>query len=113
MKVFIAGGAGFVGQHLARRLASEGHSVRIYDKVLPKEGNGFCGDINRIHMYDFLQPILVLYLMYNGKCLDDALPLNPNAPNPTTIPKAQLAIAKNMSRGNRCRAACIMRPCPQ
>lgn len=47
MKILLCGGSGFVGQHLYRRLAdNRGHTVRIYDKVMPKEGSGFCADIH-------------------------------------------------------------------
>lgn len=33
MKILITGGAGFIGQHLARRLVSEGHSVTALDSL--------------------------------------------------------------------------------
>jgi dTDP-L-rhamnose 4-epimerase len=33
MKVLITGGAGFIGQHLARRLVNEGHSVTAFDSL--------------------------------------------------------------------------------
>lgn len=50
MKVIICGGAGFVGQHVVRRLTAEGHECRIYDRVLPKEGPGICGDIHDLEL---------------------------------------------------------------
>lgn len=50
MKALICGGSGFVGQHLNRRLLAEGHTVRIYDKVLPKEGAGYVGDIKDLEL---------------------------------------------------------------
>jgi dTDP-L-rhamnose 4-epimerase len=36
MRVLITGGAGFIGSHLADRLLSEGHSVRILDVLDPQ-----------------------------------------------------------------------------
>ena len=33
MKVLITGGAGFIGSTIARRLLTEGHSVRIFDNL--------------------------------------------------------------------------------
>lgn len=33
MKVFITGGAGFIGSHLAERLIAEGHQVHIFDNL--------------------------------------------------------------------------------
>lgn len=50
MKAFIAGGSGFVGQALTKRLTNEGHSVRIYDKVMPAFGSGYCGDIKDLEL---------------------------------------------------------------
>jgi len=50
MKALICGGAGFVGQHLAQRLESEGHSYRIYDKVMPHQGGGVCADIQDVEL---------------------------------------------------------------
>lgn len=34
IKIFITGGAGFVGSHLARRLLAQGHGVTVYDNFL-------------------------------------------------------------------------------
>lgn len=50
MKPLILGGAGFVGQHLAQRLESEGHTVRIYDKRVPRHGSGICADIQDVEL---------------------------------------------------------------
>lgn len=50
MKIFITGGAGFVGQSIARRLEYEGHSYRIFDRVLPLIGSGVCGDIHDMEL---------------------------------------------------------------
>jgi len=36
VRVCIGGGSGFIGSHLARRLRSEGHWVRVVDWVLPE-----------------------------------------------------------------------------
>jgi len=36
MRILITGGAGFIGSHLARRLAQGGHSVTILDSFLPQ-----------------------------------------------------------------------------
>ena len=33
MKVFVTGGAGFIGSHLTERLVKEGHSVHIFDNL--------------------------------------------------------------------------------
>jgi len=33
MKVFVTGGAGFVGSHMAARLVREGHTVTAYDRL--------------------------------------------------------------------------------
>jgi len=50
MKTFVAGGSGFVGQALVHRLMDEGQSVRIYDKVMPTLGSGYCGDIKDLEL---------------------------------------------------------------
>ena len=36
MRILITGGAGFIGSHLARRLAHDGHSVSVLDNLLPQ-----------------------------------------------------------------------------
>ena len=38
MKIFITGGTGFIGSALARRLAGEGHEVRILSRSAPRSG---------------------------------------------------------------------------
>lgn len=35
MKVFVTGGAGFIGSHLTRRLIKEGHDVLVLDELHP------------------------------------------------------------------------------
>lgn len=50
MKILLLGGAGFVGQNLNERLTSEGHTCRIYDKKVPRQGSGYCGDIQDVEM---------------------------------------------------------------
>lgn len=50
MKIMILGGAGFVGQSIARRLESEGHTCRIFDRVLPMTGSGVCGNIHDMEL---------------------------------------------------------------
>ena len=36
MRILITGGAGFIGSHLARRLAQQGYSVAVLDNLLPQ-----------------------------------------------------------------------------
>ncbi|MES2579473.1 MAG: SDR family NAD(P)-dependent oxidoreductase [Pseudomonadota bacterium] len=43
--ILITGGAGFIGQHLTRKLLSEGHSIRILDSFHPQI-HGVDGDIS-------------------------------------------------------------------
>jgi len=50
MKTLLIGGSGFVGQHLYRYLTGAGHSVRIFDKRVPKEGSGVFGDVKDLEL---------------------------------------------------------------
>lgn len=50
MKILLCGGAGFVGQAAYKRLESEGHQARIFDRVLPLVGPGICGNIHDIEL---------------------------------------------------------------
>ncbi len=50
MKIFIAGGAGFVGQAATRLFTELGHTVRIYDKRVPVVGSGVCADIQDVEL---------------------------------------------------------------
>lgn len=34
MKIFVAGGAGFIGSHVAERLVASGHTVAVYDSLI-------------------------------------------------------------------------------
>ena len=39
MKIFVTGGAGFIGSHLTEQLLREGHAVAVIDELAPP-GNG-------------------------------------------------------------------------
>src|SRR5690606_26285480 len=43
MKILVAGGAGFVGSHLCRRLIQDGHSVFCLDNLLPGRRRNIAG----------------------------------------------------------------------
>ncbi|HWI41707.1 MAG TPA: NAD-dependent epimerase/dehydratase family protein, partial [Verrucomicrobiae bacterium] len=54
MRVFVAGGTGFVGGHLVDRLLSEGHSVRLLThsgRVLGRKVETVAGDAADLDTY--------------------------------------------------------------
>ena len=73
MRVLIAGGAGFVGSHLARRWHQAGHEVVVVDNFLTSTGEnladlssapGFrlvAGDVTRAELMLTLPPVDVVY----------------------------------------------------
>lgn len=69
MHFLITGGAGFIGAHLANRLASQGHHVRVVDDLSSGDRNHLSqqvhfhrGDINNIpFMWSMLQDIDCVY----------------------------------------------------
>lgn len=69
MHFLITGGAGFLGAHLANRLAADGHHVRVVDDLssgdrshLSPEGHFHRGDVNNIpFMWSMLQDIDCVY----------------------------------------------------
>jgi len=54
-KVLVAGGAGFIGSHLAKRLKSEGHWVRVADwqENLYFKQDEFCNEFQLLDLRDF------------------------------------------------------------
>jgi len=61
MKIIVAGGAGFIGSHLARRLARDGHTVVVLDNLLtgsPKNVELLCQFQNiEFVRHDITEPI--------------------------------------------------------
>jgi NADH dehydrogenase len=55
MKVFVAGGTGFVGEHLVRELERSGHTVRLLvhrRSALPGVSEQVTGDITRVESFE-------------------------------------------------------------
>ena len=54
MKIFVAGGTGFVGEHLVTELQKSGHTVRLLlhsRKTLPGESEQVVGDVTRLESF--------------------------------------------------------------
>ena len=54
MKIFVAGGTGFVGVHLIKELQKSGHTVRLLlhsRKTLPGESEQVSGDVTRLESF--------------------------------------------------------------
>ncbi len=55
MRVFVTGGAGYIGSHTCKALAEQGHQVAVYDNLstgfrnLVRWGDFFHGDIRHVH----------------------------------------------------------------
>lgn len=58
MKVFVTGGAGFIGSHLCRQLIESGHEITAYDNLLLGRRE-FIADLERHHKFKFLQKDLL------------------------------------------------------
>jgi NADH dehydrogenase len=55
MKIFVAGGTGFVGEHLIRELQSSGHSIRtlVHSRSKPAEAvEQVIGDVTRLETFE-------------------------------------------------------------
>lgn len=67
-RIVITGGAGFIGSHLARRLASAGASVTIVDSLVPQYGGNLANlsDIRtsvRLNISDVRDPFSIRHLL--------------------------------------------------
>lgn len=60
VKVLVTGGGGFIGSHLARRLAGLGHEVKVFDlpSAIPYWNNGKSINGVTYHVRDITQPAL-------------------------------------------------------
>ena len=74
---WIGGGAGFIGHHLARRLAAEGYKVRVVDLHYPEYG--MIAENVQYHIADLRDPLQVRRTLvdryqepfYKPKCFDE------------------------------------------